>query len=588
MHALMRPLHIQEATMLHPTILPPTRREDNGDEDRGFGPGGAIRYIGNFHKTMPHDRFGEVDPQAYATFRAAAVDSRTAPVSYDAVPGGTAPPGPAGPAAPFVSPMAGRAFETLGPDPFGLHMWAAPPVRSDATAAEMTELFWMALWRDVSLDLIDQPDAATRQTLNDMLAELRGAFGRGITAPGTPGLHLGLDLPRDAAGALDLRDDTLFRSGFPDEEHGPLVSQFFLHDAPFGTQTISQKQWPYKAGRDYLQSIASWLAAQNLGRDTLGRAYPQANSPAPGDNPYDPAPRYIGSMRDLARFVHKDALHQAYFNAALLLLALDAKTDPGNPMPTARQAGFATLGGPNVLTMVSEVASRALKVVWRQKWMVHRRLRPEAYGGLMTMQAFQGRAYGLPAWVFGTRAAQAIREKNHFATGEDNYLLPMAFSSGSPAHPAYGAGHATVAGACVTMLKAWFDEKQPLKPLIEKAGWPGARPHLLQPKVTTGDLPVYAGADAASMTVGGELNKIASNVAMGRTMGGVHWRSDNTRSLRLGEIIATLILRREMAEYAEPGVRMSYCSFDGHEVTVTPTGISVPTDLPLQAYYAAL
>ena len=36
-------------------------------------------------------------------------------------------------------------------------------------------------------------------------------------------------------------------------------------------------------------------------------------------------------------------------------------------------------------------------------------------------------------------------------------LLPVAFQEGSPMHPAYGAGHATVAGACVTILKAFFD-----------------------------------------------------------------------------------------------------------------------------------
>ncbi len=33
--------------------------------------------------------------------------------------------------------------------------------------------------------------------------------------------------------------------------------------------------------------------------------------------------------------------------------------------------------------------------------------------------------------------------------------LPMAFQEGSPMHPSYGAGHATVAGACVTILKAY-------------------------------------------------------------------------------------------------------------------------------------
>lgn len=38
-----------------------------------------------------------------------------------------------------------------------------------------------------------------------------------------------------------------------------------------------------------------------------------------------------------------------------------------------------------------------------------------------------------------------------------NYLLPMAFPEGSPMHPSFGAGHATVAGACTTILKAFFD-----------------------------------------------------------------------------------------------------------------------------------
>lgn len=36
------------------------------------------------------------------------------------------------------------------------------------------------------------------------------------------------------------------------------------------------------------------------------------------------------------------------------------------------------------------------------------------------------------------------------------YLLPIAYPEGSPTHPAYPAGHACVAGAGATMLKAFF------------------------------------------------------------------------------------------------------------------------------------
>ena len=165
----------------------------------------------------------------------------------------------------------------------------------------------------------------------------------------------------------------------------------------------------------------------------------------------------------------------------------------------------------------------------------------------------------------------------------------MAFSAGSPSHPAYGAGHATVAGACVTVLKAWFDEDAKLKNIFEKASTDmttnqsepkeptGGMLKLLQPgyrKTGTSledfcEPQEYTGADANNMTVGGELNKLASNVAMGRSMGGVHWRTDNTRSLRLGEAIAIEILRKRTMEYAERPVSFTFRSFDRNRVHIT-------------------
>ena len=49
----------------------------------------------------------------------------------------------------------------------------------------------------------------------------------------------------------------------------------------------------------------------------------------------------------------------------------------------------------------------------------------------------------------------------------------------------------------------------------------------------------YKGADADRLTVGGELNKLDSNIAIGRNFAGVHWRSDYSESLRLGEYTFT-------------------------------------------------
>jgi hypothetical protein len=573
----------------------------NGDESPPF--------LGSFHKTLPHDARGVVDAGAYATLMLAAADRRPGPAApcFEDVPRGS----PA--AAALLNPQAARARETLGPDPFDIEMWPAPRLASDSTAAEMTELFWMALLRDVPLAVLHGQDAAPCPAAEEAVAELDVVFRRALASDGAgqgedaarhlrPGLGLGLDLPCGPDGALLLDRATLFRGGFPDERHGPPVSQFLLHDVPFGAQTIRQAQLPYAPHRDYLQNLADWRHAQDTGRDRHGRACARANSRPDDPAALEPAPRRIGTLRDLARFAHGDALHQACGNAALLLLDWDAPPAAGNPHAAARpgrlrrQAGFATLGAPNLLAMVGAVAAPALKAVWRQKWLVHRRLRPEAYGGLMTMQAFRAMPCGLPEWVLATGAAGAVRALNRAANArtpfaaEDNLLLPVAYTSGAPAHPAYGSGHAAVAGAGVTVLKAWFEEDQPIRPLIESARHPEhhGRLRVLQADRADGGPLPHAGADLDRMTIGGELNKLAANVALGRCMAGVNWRSDAMRGLRLGEAVATAVLARQVADYAEADVTLAYRSFDGHRVTIAPDGVAVPGDPALQDYYRDL
>jgi len=567
-----------------------TNPNPNGDEAHP-------QLIGNFHKTLPHNEYGEVDWGAYMHFRdlALAIEAG-ARMDFESVGRGVVPPGGAfvsgadATTARFTSPLAGASSETLGPSPRALEMLPAPSVLSASTAAEMVELYWMALLRDEPLQVFHAagPSGGPGGGTAAALAELQSAFQVALEQDKSEGaLQLGLDLPATNAGALDLRLQTLFRSGLKDEEYGPLVSQFFLRDIPYGTQTIQTAQFPYANGRNYLISYDDWLRAQNTGKDQYGRDYGTCNFYADDSGYYETQMRRVSTMRDLARFVNRDALHQAYFNAALFLDAVGAPLDTGNPYRRggryARQGGFATLGGPDLLTLVSEVASRALKVVWRQKWLVHRRARPEAYGGLVHMQ-LQGapngvqRAYGLPALVTNSTARQQVHAMNAAQSMTGTSFLPIAFSAGSPSHPAYGAGHATVAGACVTVLKAWFDESMFFRDLLDEANMPAAQkeqafgPHQV---MDPGGKTQYAGNDIGKMTVGGELNKVASNVAMGRSMGGVHWRSDNTRSLRLGEEIAIEILRKRTAEYAEKAVSFTFTSFDRKTVRIVAGQVQV-------------
>ncbi|MEQ1871937.1 MAG: hypothetical protein ABL961_18110, partial [Vicinamibacterales bacterium] len=146
----------------------------------------------------------------------------------------------------------------------------------------------------------------------------------------------------------------------------------------------------------------------------------------------------------------------------------------------------------------------------------------------------------------------------------------------------YPGQHAAAAGACATVLKAWFDEAQSFEELTAtarhpltghpvRAVAPGLQPH--GPPDGTGgcEHAPYTG-DISRLTVGGELNKLAANVALSRSMAGLHWRSDNTRGLRLGERVAIELLAEMAAAVHESPLRLAFTSFDRHVIEITKDG----------------
>jgi len=68
--------------------------------------------------------------------------------------------------------------------------------------------------------------------------------------------------------------------------------------------------------------------------------------------------------------------------------------------------------------------------------------------------------------------------------------------------------------------------------------------------------------------VGGELNKLASNIAMARNAAGIHWRSDSVEGIRLGEAVALGLLRDIAATGPEPFEGFQVTTFDGKKMTV--------------------
>ncbi|MCB9686802.1 MAG: bromoperoxidase [Alphaproteobacteria bacterium] len=555
----------------------------NGDEQAYA----SANYAMSFTKGLKHgSKTGLIEDAAdFRAFREAIdggfVDPFTARV-----------PGVMAPERPWEAPTAGLVFDLEGPDAQAVTMPPAPRLGSDELAFELAEVYELALLRDVPLT--DLQAGSTNSSVAETLARLNGTAYATAGFPGRP-------RKTDAAGKLDAQ--TVFRGSSPGVERGPFVSQFLLVGTPdqtwstglkdgkirYGALQIDQRV-PIAKQQDYMTDWKSWLDVQN-------GAATQCDPDL-----FDDGRRFVTTPRDLATYVHYDALYEAYLNACLILLAMGTPFDPsfqalsgqgryttvddkGDHHAIARQAGgFALWGGPHILTLVTEVATRALKAVRYQKFNTHLRLRPEALAARIekakTIETDHptvcGRFSELEAAIDPT--VKAVRARTKHA------LLPMAFQEGSPMHPSYGAGHAAVAGACVTILKAFFDTDTVLvrrcRPEVK------TKPKDCKPDEVEGFLRYEAGDEAiqyvvdgggqhlrrdaatCALTLEGELNKLAANIAIARNMAGVHYFSDYYDSLRLGEAVAIGVLQEQALCYPTDRFVVSVPTFDGPVVRI--------------------
>ncbi len=477
--------------------LPLPNHPCNGDENL------YPNKIGNFSKALPHNQLGEVILTAYnALIRAL---STGAPEEFEFI--------PLGGVAKLVDPQAAYAFEMAGPDSHHLSMVPAPSISSAEIAGEMAENYWQALTRDVPFTdyAINSLTIAAAADLSNFSVFLGPKEG-GVVTPGT-----------------------LFRGHTPGDLVGPYISQFLWKDIPFGAKTVTQQYRATVTGADYLTLYEEWLKIQN------------GQSPAI-QNVYDPLPRYIRDGRGLGDWVLKDFSFQGTLSACSILLGYGQEAlAPSNPyLRSATQVGFPTFGGPHILDFVARASRAALEAAWYQKWLVHRRLRPEAFGGLVQNLLTGASSYPINPELLNSQAVTEVFSKY------GSYLLPQAFPGGSPAHPAYPAGHASFMGAGVTMLKAFFKESFIIpNPVVASADGLSLLPYSGQP-----------------LTVGGELNKLAANIALGRDFAGIHWRSDGIAGMILGEAVAIGILQDYRNTCNEQFSGFSLTKFDGTTVLI--------------------
>jgi len=510
-------LRVTEATT--DALLGAAKNVNNGDQAKYADHGGT------YTKGLAHDSYGRVTPASFASFEKA-LNTGSFAAFEEIITGGPRTQN---------GPQGAYAFDLAAPDNSQFGQPQVPPAPAIAGAQSGTELlehYWAALLRDVNFtDYDGNPTAAAAA------AELS-----------SQPTYLG---PRNGSGQVTT--DLLFRGIFPGETSGPYTSQLFIQPTFFGAQPYSQQQQTFLPGQDFgASSFTEWLQIQN-------------GQPTGKELVYDPQVRYRRNGRDYTAYTHVDVLYQTYFAAFLVLAGINAPANPGSPYAhSTTENGFGTFGGPDIAAAVGDIASRALNAVWYQKWLVHLRPRPEATGGQVQLVKTGQSAFTdvIPnATVLNSVGLQT--SFNKFGT----WLLPLAFPEGSPTHPAYPTGHGTVGGACITLLKFFFDGNQLIQPLLEAAG-----SSVSVPSEDGLTLLPYTGADAGSLTVSGELNKLGHNVTFGHGIhAGIHWRSDSDSSLLLGEAFGLAYLRDKAKQYNEP-FSIDITKFDGTIATISNHG----------------
>ncbi len=462
-----------------------------------------LNKIASYSKALPHNNLGEVDLNAYRAWIKALTTGT--PRRFEAIPlGGTAK---------LSNPQASYAYNLVGGDSHYFNMITSPSFSSAETASEMAENYWLALTRDIPFcDYSTSPLIIAATEDLSKFSDFRGPKHNG-----------------------KVTTKTLFRGVTPGDLIGPYISQFLYLNIPFGSRTITQRYRTTLAKDNFMTDYPLWLLVQNGISTKLS-------------NNYDTLPRYIRNGRDLGEWVHQDFSFQSVLSACLILMSFgkDALAQENPYLNSKTQSGFVTFGSAHILDLVTQAARKALEAAWFQKFIVFRRLRPEEFGGRVHNCITGATKYAINPELFSSKALSRTFSK--FGT----YLLPMAYPEGCPTHPAYPAGHATIVGAGVTMLKAFFKEDFVIP----------------NPVSTNSDGTSLVSYCSKFLTIGGELNKLASNISLGRDTAGVHWRSDGIEGLKLGEAVAIGILQDYKECFNETFAGFSFKKFDGTTITI--------------------
>ena len=453
---------------------------------------------------------------------------------------------------------------------------AARPVHADVgpseLAAEMAVIYALSLLREVPLAELENPhfnlriDAQTSFSLHEMLCELRSlpwldrhsipylaprAEGSSTLTAGTEEIERRASRWNDD-GQLTLR--MLLRGMTHGDTRGPLLSQLLpgLASSQPGTDG-SGLDAAFEAMPSQRASVLTWQNWLDANREQAKALSGQAPE----------------TLCDLAALGHLASPGRAAFALALSMAAKDMA-----PVSALSGRGWA---GAELMALIAEAVSLSTQAARAQAAQADRLRRPAVLAArisLMTgredpagnasegvarqvLEELRRFAPRLLMWVHSRNGADgsgAISVADEQDTDprmspamrmRENLMLPMTLRDDLPLHPSDAQAQGTVAGACVTILKAVYAGPFSGPSGHSRAGTGGP---------TNNMMPRRPGLSA-------DLDKLASNVVLGRLVTGGYFHFENLNALRKGERIAIALLS-ELVETREAQGDLGFFSFD--------------------------
>jgi hypothetical protein len=426
---------------------------------------------------------------------------------------------------------ASQSFQMMGTDSTVYAIEGIHSVDSDEAAFEQAEVYARSLARDVSF-----ADYSTDHPVISSLVDALDEYPQAGNTAYHPVTHA-----------------NIFRGTLPGDLIGPFISQFLIQDFSYSNIIVQQKFQP----EDDFASSKTWADFIDVQNGKVNGTIVKTDA------------KFCYNARTLGAKVHNDPLFAFYYNAALI--CFQNGYGPSG-FSHDKTSDWTSGGGPSVLASVAHVAIGALRTAWNSKFGQAMRIRPEVYAARLNFADNPDNATIVSA-VPGLSGIYS-KLKGQIKTlvkGQDannNLLLLNQFPEGSPTHPSLPAGHAVVAGACVTVLKAMLDlhdsnnDAKMWNPTAYEASADG------ESRIQ------YNGND---LTVVGELNKLASNVSYGRDFAGVHARVDGRSGIELGEKYAISYLKDVAKEYHESssGLFQGWLleKFDGSKVIISSSNV---------------